>query len=169
MQRLFIFLFLLPLAAASGSASDLWTRKDRLPPRIMHRNPIYNSINYSLALSPKISDIKKEAVKYQHVSRMINGRDNDLTDRSEFHLYSQMEKTKGSKNEKRNKRYSEAPAVVPGGLLRAQIPLPTLIAIDRFLKILTTFAGTAIALAIGMPIIQKIASDMLVFLLNITL
>ena len=100
---------------------------------------------------------------------MINGRYKDLTDRSEFHLDSQMEKTKSSKTENRNKRYSEVPAVVPGGLLRAQIPLPTLIAIDRFLKILTTFAGTAIALAIGMPIIQKIASDMLVLLLNITL
>ena len=164
MQRLFIFLFLLPLAAASGSASNLWIRKDRLPPIIMHRNPISKSENYNLVLSPKISDIKEKGVKYQQASQMINGRYNDLPDLSKFHLYSQMEKTRGSKNENRNKRYSQASAVVPGGLLRAQIPLPTLIALDWFLQILTAFVATAIALAVGMPIIQKIAFDVLVSL-----
>ena len=52
------------------------------------------------------------------------------------------------------------PAVMEGGLLRAQIPQHTLIAIDRFLRILKSLAGFAILLAIGMPFIHEITSSM---------
>ena len=52
------------------------------------------------------------------------------------------------------------PAVMEGGLLRAQIPQHTLIAIDRFLKILKSLAGFAILLAIGMPFIHEITSSL---------
>ena len=51
------------------------------------------------------------------------------------------------------------PAVMEGGLLRAQIPQHTLIAIDRFLRILKRLAGFAILLAIGMPFIHEITSS----------
>ena len=51
------------------------------------------------------------------------------------------------------------PAVMEGGLLRAQIPQHTLIAIDRFLRILKSLAGFAILLAIGMPFIHAITSS----------
>ena len=53
------------------------------------------------------------------------------------------------------------PAVMEGGLLRAQIPQHTLIAIDRFLKILKSLAGFAILIAIGMPFIHEITSSIL--------
>ena len=51
------------------------------------------------------------------------------------------------------------PAVMEGGLLRAQIPQHTLIAIDRFLKILKSLAGFAILIAIGMPFIHEITTS----------
>ena len=51
------------------------------------------------------------------------------------------------------------PAVMEGGLLSAQIPQYTLIAIDRFLKILKSLAGFAILIAIGMPFIHEITSS----------
>ena len=51
------------------------------------------------------------------------------------------------------------PAVLKGGLLSAQVPRHTLIAIDRFLKILKSLAGFAILIAIGMPIIHEITSS----------
>ena len=53
------------------------------------------------------------------------------------------------------------PAVMKGGLLSAQIPQHTLIAIDRFLKILKSLAGFAILIAIGMPFIHEITSSIL--------
>ena len=53
------------------------------------------------------------------------------------------------------------PAVMEGGLLSAQIPQHTLIAIDRFLKILKSLAGFAILIAIGMPFIHEITSSIL--------
>ena len=51
------------------------------------------------------------------------------------------------------------PAVMEGGLLSAQIPQHTLIAIDRFLKILKSLAGFAILIAIGMPFIHEITTS----------
>ena len=52
------------------------------------------------------------------------------------------------------------PAVMEGGLLRAQIPQHTLIAIDRFLRVLKSLAGFAILLAIGMPFIHEVTSSL---------
>ena len=53
------------------------------------------------------------------------------------------------------KRNYHQPAVMQGGLLTAQVPRHTLIAIDRFLKILKAFAGSAILIAIGMPFLHE--------------
>ena len=53
------------------------------------------------------------------------------------------------------KRNYHRPAVMQGGLLTAQVPRHTLIAIDRFLKILKAFAGSAILIAIGMPFLHE--------------
>ena len=53
------------------------------------------------------------------------------------------------------------PAVMEGGLLSAQVPHHTLIAVDRFLKILKSLAGFAILIAISMPFIQVVTSSML--------
>ena len=55
----------------------------------------------------------------------------------------------------------QRPAVLEGGLLSAQVARHTLIAIDRFLKILKSFAGFAIITAISMPIINEITSSLL--------
>ena len=54
------------------------------------------------------------------------------------------------------KRNYHRPAVMQGGLLTAQVPRHTLIAIDRFLKILKAFAGSAILIAIGMPFLHEL-------------
>ena len=53
----------------------------------------------------------------------------------------------------------DRPAVMEGGLLSAQVPRHTLIAIDRFLKILKTLAGLAIVLAISMPFVQILTTS----------
>jgi len=53
------------------------------------------------------------------------------------------------------------PAVMEGGLLNAQVPRHTLIAVDRFLKILKSFASFAILLAVSMPFIHVVTTSML--------
>ena len=70
-----------------------------------------------------------------------------------------------NKNIKEFKR----PAVMEGGLLSARVPQHTLIAIDRFLKILKSFAGFAIALAVSMPIIHGAASTVVLYMSELVL
>ena len=64
----------------------------------------------------------------------------------------------GYKMANRNFEKFRRPAVMEGGLLSAQVPQHTLIAIDRYMKILKSLAGFAIALSIGMPFIHEAAS-----------